>query len=550
MTKVKSLALIGVLALLAPMLTVTTMTSAQEADSAPIAELNFQDFGGGSNPQINFNPFSPSVLWGGTGWMFEPLMIVDLYSCEVIPWLATAYGWPDAQTLQFDIREGVTWSDGTPFTAEDVVFTHKLGQTNPALDADGIWALASDVTAEGNTVTFSFSEPAGALFSQIIDNPILPKHIWEAQSDPLTFVNEEPVGTGPFVFGSFNPQELTMERNEDYWQAEKIQVQQLKYTKTEAGGPVAQLALGEGRYDWSEQFQPGIEETYVAKDPEHNKYWFPAGGSTSLMMNHAKAPFDDPVFRRGIAYAFDREGIAERAAFGYTGAATQAFLTLPNQELFLNPSIPDQGFIPHDPAQALEILTAGGYVMDGDTLTKDGEPIRLTISVQAPYNDWIQAAELVRDGLGEIGIEVQVDAKDPGLVFEERQAGSFDMTFDAPGGSCNQWDGYNTALGGADAPAPLDTPVARNYIRFNSPETQALIEQLRAASDLEAQKPIVYQLQQIMMEQTPFIPLWYAPVWFEYRTEHAEGWPSAENPYAHPRNQFVIITNLVPSATE
>ncbi|CAA9546121.1 MAG: Oligopeptide ABC transporter, periplasmic oligopeptide-binding protein OppA, partial [uncultured Thermomicrobiales bacterium] len=332
MTKVKGLALVGILALLAPMLTLNATTSAQDAASAPIEELNLGDFGGGSNPQINFNPYSPNALSGGTSWMFEPLMIVDSYSCEVIPWLATAFGWPDPQTLQFDIREGVTWSDGAPLTAEDVVFSHKLGQTNAALDSDQVWDLATDVTAEGNKVTFTFSEPAGALFNKIVDNPIVPKHQWETESDPVTFTNEEPIGTGAFLVESFDPSELVMVKNDAYWQTEKVQVQRLRYTKTEAGGQVAQLAMSEGRYDWADQFQPDIEQTYVAKDPEHNKYWFPAGGSTSLFMNHTKAPFNDVEFRRGIAYAFDREGMAQRVAYGYTGGASQVYLTLPNQE--------------------------------------------------------------------------------------------------------------------------------------------------------------------------------------------------------------------------
>ncbi|MBA2754249.1 MAG: ABC transporter substrate-binding protein [Chloroflexia bacterium] len=555
MLKSKPMVFLLLLALLAPMPAVASAGSqapfhaavAQEGE-APIENLDRGDFGGGSNPQQNFNPFSPTVLSGATTWLFEPLMIINAYSCEVIPWLATEFAWPDPQTLQFTIREGVTWSDGTPFTAEDVVFTHKLGQAFPALDTDQAWDVLTDVVAEGNTVTFTFNTPAGAQFSNLVDNPILPKHIWEAQADPVTFLNEEPVSTGPFLVESFNPQQLVMVRNPDYWQAEKVQVQRLTYTKTEAGGQVAQLALGEGRYDWADQFQPGIEETYVAKDPEHNKYWFPAGGSVSLMMNHSKAPFNDPAFRQGIAYAFDRESMAQRAAFGYTGGSTQAFLTLPNQEIYLDPSIPDQGFLPHDPAKAIEILTAGGYVMDGDSLTKDGEPVNVTFSVPASFNDWVQAAELVREGLGEIGINVEIDSKDPDLVFDERKAGNFDMTFDAPGGGCNLWAGYNYALGGSDAPTPVDTPVDFNYIRFNSPETQALIDQLQGATDIEAQTPIAHQLQQMMMTQVPFIPLWYGPVWFEYRTENAEGWPSAENPYAHPGNPLVIITNLVPPA--
>ena len=128
------------------------------------------------------------------------------------------------------------------------------------------------------------------------------------RQDPVTFLNEKPVGTGPFKFESFNPQQLVCDRNPDYWQADKIKVQELVYTKAERQGQVDQLRLADGEYDWNAMYVPNIEQVFVAKDPEHNHYWFPAGGSSiSLCMNLTKAPFNDVEFRRGMAYAIDRD---------------------------------------------------------------------------------------------------------------------------------------------------------------------------------------------------------------------------------------------------
>lgn len=546
MARLRTLFLAVALALLAPAFANAT-SARQDPAAGMIDQLQFGDFGGGSNPQTNFNPYIPNSL-SPHEWMFESLMIVNSYSCEVVPWLATEFGWPDAQTLEFKIREGVTWSDGTPFTANDVVFTYKLFQAFPPLDSNNLWQYLNDVTTDGSVVTFSFNEPAGALFNKVIDRKILPQHLWQDVEDPVTFLFEEPVGTGPFMLESFNGEELSLVRNPTYWQADKIKVERLVYTKGQGDAQIDQLRLSEGRFDWARQFMPDVENSFVAKNPEINHYWFPAGGSVSLMMNHTEAPMNDVNFRRAIAYAFDRQGMADRAAFGYSGPASQTFLTLPNQEVYLDESIPDQGFIPYNPDMARQILTESGYTYDGDELKNgEGERVSVTFSVQSEWTDYVQAAEIVRENLEAIGVEVNVESRDPELVGEDRKAGIFDMTFDAPGGNCNIYDGFYYAFANADAPAPIDEPTENNWIRWQDPETHDLVNQLRGATTLEAQIPIVHGLQQIMVNELPFITLWYAPQWLEYQTDKATGFPSEENPYAGPGDYLLIMTNLTQS---
>jgi peptide/nickel transport system substrate-binding protein len=85
-------------------------------------------------------------------------------------------------------------------------------------------------------------------------------------------------------------------------------------------------------------------------------------------------------------------------------------------------------------------------------------------------------------------------------------------------------------------------------VRWQDTETDQLLEELAATEGEPAQKEIAYQLQDIMMEQFPVVPLWYGAKWFEYRTENAVGWPSEKNPYAHQdgTNALLIITHLRP----
>ncbi len=88
----------------------------QAAAAGMIEELSLGSFGGGSNPQVNYNPFSPNVLLGDGMYIYEPLMALNTYSCEYVPWLAESYEWQDPQNLQLTIREGINWNDGQPFT--------------------------------------------------------------------------------------------------------------------------------------------------------------------------------------------------------------------------------------------------------------------------------------------------------------------------------------------------------------------------------------------------------------------------------------------------
>jgi peptide/nickel transport system substrate-binding protein len=513
-----------------------------------VKQLNMGDFGGGNAPQRNFNPFSPTALT--TSFTFEPLFMVNAYSCEIEPWLAEAFEWDGPNSLKITTRSGVKWSDGQPFSAKDVAYTFNLLKKSPGLDWSGLWTKLSSVTAAGdNEVTFSFKEPSVPLLTQIADTRIVPEHIWSKESDPEKFTNPDAVGTGPYKVKSMNSQQLVLERNPTYWQADKVKVQELLFKKATGGAEVDKLRLSRGEYDWNAMFVPEIEKTYVSKDPEHNKYWFPPGANISLYMNLTKAPFDDLEFRRAMTYAIDRDEIKNKAQFGYVETASQTALVLPGQKSWLAPDIENEGRVPYDLEQAKQILSDAGYEAGpgGKLLGKDGKALpAFSFKVENGWVDWIQAAQIVRDNLAELGITVNVQTPTPEVVGTDRAAGNYDMTFGVHGGGCNLSDGYRHPLHSAQT-APIGKQAATNYVRWKDDETDKLLDELVKAEDEAAQKEIVNQLQHIMVEKVPMVPLWYGAQWFEYRTEKAIGWPSAEDPYAGPGNQLLIMTKLRPN---
>lgn len=511
------------------------------ATAGMIDKLNLGSFGGGSNPQINYNPFSPNVLIGN--YIYEPLLVANTFACKYEPWLATAYEWKDPQNLQFTIREGIKWSDGQAFTPDDVVFTLNMVKDHAALDTQGLWKTLESVTAEGNNVLFKFKEPAASLFDRVASQMIVAKHIWEKEADPVTFVNEKAVGTGPFMPESFNQRQLVLKRNPSYWQADKIKVNQLVFSKAEGGNQVENLKLARGEYDMNAMFVPNIEQAYVKQDPEHNHYWFPAGGAIGLGMNLQKAPFNDVEFRRAMAYAINREEIITKAQFGYVAKASQTGLVLPAQKDWLPSGIKNEGMFPFDQAQATKILEAAGYKKgaDGKFLTKEGQPMEFTFLVQSGWTDWIQASQVIQANLNALGLTVNVQTPTPETVESQRAAGEYDMLFIVHGGGCSMYDNYYYHL-------DSQSPPASNYIFHKDPKVDELISQLRQKVDVAEQKKAVADLAKYSFEQFPTVPLWYGANWFQYSTKRAEGWPNAENPYAKPGDALLIITHLTPSA--
>jgi peptide/nickel transport system substrate-binding protein len=464
-----------------------------------------------------------------------------------VPWLAESYEWTDPQTLVFTIREGVTWSDGEAFDAADVAFTFNMLGENAALDTTGAWNYLSEVTAEGNQVTFSFGEVHTPGFFRVADVLIVPEHIWAEVDDPVTYVNENPVGTGPFLFENFNPQELTFTRNPDYWQADLVMIQGLSYSRP-GEGQVDQLRLARGEYDWNSMYVPNIEEVFVAEDPEHNHYWFAQGSSISLSFNLTKAPFNDPAFRKGVAYAVDRPRIIEQAQLGYVTQASQTGLKLPGQADWLSSDVQDEGMIPYDVEQAKTLLEEAGYTLDGDTLSDpDGNAVEFSFMVPAGWLDWIQAAQIISENLAEVGITMNVETPDAAIHDQDRASGNFDSLFTVHGGQCSMYRNYADFLA-SELTAPVGEQATSNWIRWEDEETDQFLETLATSTDEAEQKEAVNGLQTIMMEQFPTIPLWYGAHWFQYRTEKAVGWPSEEDPYTIQAGNsgFLIIINLRP----
>jgi peptide/nickel transport system substrate-binding protein len=150
----------------------------------------------------NFNPFSPDALGSTVTAIYEPMMIYNKSVGELVPWLATEYSWSaDNITLTFNIREGVKWSDGQPFTARDVLFTFDMLRNNLALSGSGTGVLSEYVDSftspDDSTIVFNFKSVYTAALYDIANQIIVPEHIWKDVQDPTTWTNETRLRPAP-----------------------------------------------------------------------------------------------------------------------------------------------------------------------------------------------------------------------------------------------------------------------------------------------------------------------------------------------------------------
>jgi peptide/nickel transport system substrate-binding protein len=503
------------------------------------------------NPSLveDFNPFTPSTELHGAFLIYEPLEIPSPVNGAYTPFLATGYKFTNPTTLVYTIRPGVKWSDGTAFTPADVVFTFNMLKKTPALDTTGVWAQISGVSASGNDVTFTFKAPDVPFANTIAQVPIVPEHVWSKITNPATFADTNPVGTGPFMLSSFAPTQYTLKKNPLYWNAAKIAPSSVVFPAQASNQSTNQLEVSSGQFDWSYTYIPDVKTTYVNRDPSTNSYWFPPGGTIGLFLNLTQAPYNNVNFRQGISQALNRATISQKAVNGYMAPASLSGLILPNLQQWLNPSLPDQGLVSQNRGAAMADFAKAGYTLKGGKLTgPSGTQATMSIVLPNSFTDWAAAATEISSELGQVGIKVSLDEPQYTQYSQTTQAGTFNAAIGGFGGSGNPYTDFNQALNSSFA-TPVHTPTVNNFERFKNAQVNQALATLAAATSKPAQQQATDQLEQMMYTTVPIVPLYYGGSWGLFSTKHFTGWPSASNPYTLPTNYnnslLTVVTHLV-----
>jgi peptide/nickel transport system substrate-binding protein len=516
---IAGLAALGITALLAiPSMAATT---------GPSLEIGWGVY---SSYTRNFNPFSTSDM-GVTLEMYEPLFYFDDVAPKVEPMLGTSYAWSDHNTvLTVNLRKNVKWSNGSPFTANDVVFTFDMLKKYPAMDTNGIWTKVSSVKSVGNdTVVFKFKQADVPFEWYVLDKtPIVPASIWsKIKGSPLDFLNPNPVVSGPYVLNTFNSQEVTLTPNKDYWGG-RPQVPELTvplFTSNTAQEP----AMASGKIAWGAYFESSIQKLYVAADPKFNHYWLPPASPVALYPNLTNPLLAQLPVREAISDALDRTKLDDLAESGYEPPANPTLLAPrnANQKSWIDGSLPTSDLkYQYNPKKAVALLTKAGFKRNssGIFVSPSGKPLSFNLIVISGLTDWDAQAGIIATELKAVGINTTVSLVTGSEEYSDELSGKFQLIINSPGAGPTPYTMYESVFG------PVLTQ--GNWERWHNATMYKLLSQFSTTNSRAKEQQLANQMESLAAKNMPVIGLTESVWWYEWSNKNYIGWPTPSNPYA------------------
>ena len=400
----------------------------------------------------------------------------------VVPRLATEWTSSDSKVWKFTLRDGVMFTNGEPFTSEDVVYSmgrlrsKKLG--SPMAD---IYANIVDVTADDPThVTFTLKSPDSEFPSSLTDYRSL--MLCKSVKDP----NKEIVGTGPFMHESFTPEDRTvLKKNPDYWGTDEqgnklpyLDEIDMIYSPDKAG--MIQGLLG-GELQWVGGLTSEQKQT-VEANPQYQILTSQTNYCYELQIRCDQGPGKDLKFRQALMAGTDRQGIVDLANPGVAVPGNGTLVGPAYKDYYLDTS---PAF---DPEAAKQLLAEAGY--------GDGVKIKLV----AQTIDLVPAMATVWQAqMKDIGVDVQIEQVPPDVFYTDKGTDTWyqaDFTIVDWGSRAAPNTYFNLALAST---APW------NYSRWSDAEFDALNSQIPLELDTAKRADLYKQAQQILQDQVPMI---------------------------------------------
>lgn len=503
-------------------------------------------------PPSSWNPFNTGGYAMGTiGLVYETLFIYDPLTNEYKPWLAESGTWNSDTQYEVKLREGLKWSDGEPLTAADVKYTFEIGKEAP-VNISTVWRYLDSITqVDDTTLQFNFKTP---LYQQwgntLYQTAIVPQHIWSKMSkdDIVAGANEKPVGSGPYLFDSYDQSRMVWAKNDNWWGKDAVSCDPAPKRIVDIVNGSNNVALGlvlQGGLDLSNNFLPGVAtlvkggygvQTYYPEAP-----YMLSANTAWLLMNLTKKPMDDAAFRQAVAYAIDADQIV---SVDYGNIVQKANPTglLPIWDQYVDQAVVDELGFKYDPDKAKEILATAGYKdvnNDGFVEAPDGSPIALKVNNPNGWTDWMEANKIIVNGLKAVGINAESNFPDYGGYLDQRNQGTFDMMIANDAQMSNTpWTYYNWMF--QHPVADVATLQNGNYGRYDNPEAFKLVDQLDQVKvdDIAGMKEVMSQLQKIQLTDMPLIPMWYNGAWAQYSNAVWTNWPSS----AETSNHYLPVT--------
>ncbi len=386
--------------------------------------------------------------------VYEGLVRLDRHG-KIVPALAKSWTVsPDGKTLTFQLRTGVKFHDGTPFTPEDVVKTFERamdkssGHTHPEYYA----SIQSVNVGPNDTVVFHLKKPN----STLLFNLARPDSIIYPPSEAAT-QRSHPIGTGPFKFVKYVPgSEVVLERNPDYYIKGVPYLDKVVF-KIMPDPNTRFAALQAGDIDMIADSLPPEQYLQIKKGSVPGIKGTEGTATTEMVLalNNARKPFNNKLVREAITMAINKKAIVDGAMFGL-GTVIGTHMT-PAEPYFINPDP-----YPYDPAKAKQLLAEAGYP----------HGFKTKLELPQPYPIERRTGEVIAQQLKQVGIDAQVSVVEwttwLNRIF---LGGDYDMT----------------VIGHAE---PRDIGIYGNpkyYFHYDNPVVQNLLQQAEAATSPEVQ---------------------------------------------------------------
>lgn len=363
-----------------------------------------------------FGEYNFDMLASGVSEL--PLVYQDTKG-EYHPLLAT-YATEDAATWTYTIQDGMTWSDGAPVTAEDILFTLQYDQANGSANFEAQTGEDGKVTEARYTgyslsddkmsISLTLASPNVRELSNMTSFRVMPKHVYE-DKDTVTEA-EGRITCGPYVLESFNKEAGTITFAVNEYYPQKPNVEKIVY-QLFGNEDTMYLALQQGDIDMVWAYSAGAAGTYqdvLSTDTNVSLVNVAAANAPAVLaFNNAKGLFSDENLRQAVSYALNYEEF--KTYFG------SAYAEIPNRGFVPSTTVgyTDTEKLTTDTAKADEYMKAAGYTeknADGFYVNADGAAAAFTLTVNAAKETHVGYAEMIKTQLEAFGIQVNLDAVD------------------------------------------------------------------------------------------------------------------------------------------
>jgi peptide/nickel transport system substrate-binding protein len=445
-----------------------------------------------------------------------------------------AYKWshsPDGLVWTFKVRDDVKWQDGVPFTAADVAFTYNYVIKGNMGNFTSYTQFIDRVTApDPTTVKMYCSRPKANMLSLWI--PILPEHIWSKvpyKAAAATFQNPAPiVGTGPFqVVERKKDEYVRLVANKNYWRGapkvDEVIFQNYQNTDTMAqdlknGTLQAAVNIPQAQFDTLGQPPlTSIKGANLAFDElAFNCYTGPSLGNPVLT---------DPKFRQALNWAVDTDKISQLAYYGFSAPGTSViaggYYESPPDWHWQPPADLKYGF---DLKKADQLLTAAGYkLVDGRRLDKQGKPISLRLWARTQQEQSQSSGRLIAGWFKQLGLGIQFSVVDENTITDH-------ILNTVKGKLTPDYDMFLWGWVGENDPNFILSVFLTSQIGswsdsgWSDPAYDKLYARQQTTLDVNERLKLVYQMQQMLYEQSPYIVLVYPKDIESYDTGSWTGW--------------------------